>query len=115
MFNSGKLKMRINKQVISDIQAASDTRSQEYVSTTLDSSHGHQFGERKALGVQWDIATDHLVISLEDITSAAAKLEPTRKTIMSLASRFFDTIGLFTPTCIMIQFKIFYDLRSFTI
>ena len=86
--NSGKLQMRIDRQESSDLQAASAMKSQEmeetYVSATLGSSHEQHFGERKVLGVRWDIASDDFVMSLEDIASVAAKLKPTRRTIVSL-------------------------------
>ena len=65
-------------------------------------------GERKVLGIWWDITTDQLNMSLEDIASAASELEPTRRAIVSLVGRFYDPLGLLSP--VVIQFKIFLQV-----
>ena len=62
-------------------------------------------GERKVLGVCWNNATDQLVMGLEETASAATTLEPTKRAIVSLVSRFYDPLGLLSP--IVIQFKVF--------
>lgn len=75
-----------------------------YVSSTLGSSREQRSGERKVLGIRWDIAADQLVMSLEEIASAAKELEPTKRSIVSLVGKFSDPLCL-SP--IVIQFKIF--------
>ena len=76
-----------------------------YVSSTLSPRQEAQLGERKVLGIRWDIATDHFVMSLQDIATEAVKLEPTKREIVSLVGKFYDPLGLLSP--IVIHFKIF--------
>lgn len=51
-------------------------------------------GKRKVLGVRWDIATDQLVMRLEEIAAAAAELEATKRSIVSLVGKIYDPMGL---------------------
>lgn len=57
--------------------------------------------EQKLLGVRWDIATDQLVINLDEIGV------PTKRNIVALVGRFYDPLGLLAP--IVVQFKMFFQ------
>ena len=57
------------------------------------------------LGTHWDIATDQLVMSLEEVATAAAKLKLTKRSIVSLMGRFFDYLALLS--LVIVQFKVF--------
>ena len=108
--NSAMLQMRIDVDEACGQQPASTTTHTEeaeetYISSILGPCQEMHSGERKVLGIRWDIATDQFNMSLEDITSAAAELEPTRTVIVSLIGRFYDPLGLLSP--VVIQFKIF--------
>ena len=97
-------------QASKQLQLQDHRRWRRHVSATLNSSHEHHFGERKVLGVQWDIPIDHFVMSPDDITSAAAKLQTTIRTIMSLVGRFlillasshqlWSNLRLFSRSCV---------------
>ena len=76
-----------------------------YASTTFASGQEQLSGERKVLGVQWDISTDQLVMSLKSIASEAERVIPTTRAIISLVGKFYDPLGLLSP--IVTQFKIF--------
>lgn len=65
------------------------TTDESYASRTLGTGQSVNMGERKVLGVQWDLATDQLVMSLEQIASAASELEPTKRSIVSLVGRIY--------------------------
>ena len=108
--NSAMLQMRIDVDEACGQQPASTTTHTEeaeetYISSILGPCQEMHSGERKVLGIWWDIATDQFNMSLEDIASAAAELEPTRRAIMNLIGRFYDPLGLLSP--VVIQFKIF--------
>lgn len=60
-------------------------------------------GEKKVLGVCWKLHTDHLVLSLEDIASAAASIEPTKRAIVSLVGRVYDPLGLISPVVVLLK------------
>ncbi len=99
--NSTLLQMKVECQETLDKSAPDET----YTSTTLGSGQPVRSGERKVLGVRWDLATDQLVMSLEDIASAASDIEPTKRAIVSLVGKIYDPLGLLSP--IVIQLKIF--------
>ena len=62
-------------------------------------------GEKKVLGVRWNLAADQFIVSLEEIASMALDLEPTKRQIVSLVGRVYDPLGLISP--VVTQLKIF--------
>ena len=62
-------------------------------------------GERKVLGVRWDVGSDCLILSFEGVAPAAASLDPTKRNIVSLVGRFYDPLGFLSP--VVIRFKMF--------
>ena len=78
---------------------------ESYVGSTLGPRQETHLGEKKVLGIRWDATADQFVMSVEDIASEAAELEPTKRTIVSLTGRFYDPLGFLSP--IVIRFKIF--------
>ncbi len=102
--NSTLLQMKVEGQETLDKPAPTCT-DETYASSTLGSGQSVRTGENKVLGVRWDLATDQLVMSLEDVASAASDLEPTKRAIVSLVGRISDPLGLLSP--IVVQLKIF--------
>ena len=102
--NSTLLQMKIDSQEVHDKSVPTQT-DETYASSTLGSAQSARTGERKVLGVRWDLATDQLVMSLEDVASAASDLEPTKRAIVSLVGKMYDPLGLLSP--IVVQLKIF--------
>lgn len=76
-----------------------------YASTVLGPTQRMHSGERKVFVVRWNNSADQLVMDLEEIASAAAVFDSTKRAIVSLVGRFYDPLGLIPP--IVIQFKIF--------
>ena len=107
--NSTLLQMRIDGEETSTSQTSTSSTTGEaeetYSNSTLCPTQGTQLGERKVLGIRWDISTDQLVVSLEDIAYLAVKLDPTKRAIVSLVGKFYDPLGLLSP--VVINFKIF--------
>ena len=62
-------------------------------------------GDQKVLGVCWNVPSDNLLFSFDCLAVLAAKMEPTKRNVVSVVSRFYDPIGLVTP--ITIRFKTF--------
>ena len=60
--------------------------------------------QQKVLGVTWSVAIDELMIDLKFITREANTLNPTKRHIVSIASKIYDPIGLVSP--ITIWFKV---------
>jgi len=61
----------------------------------------------KVLGVQWDISHDVLVFNFEKIVTSAKTLQPTKRNIISVFSRFYDPLGLISP--ITVQMKLLFQ------
>ena len=59
--------------------------------------------EHKILGVHWNVIEDKLVVNISHIAESARTLEPSKRNIISLVSRFYDPLGIIMP--VTIQFK----------
>ncbi len=109
--NSALLQMRVDTEEVPTKPVGLSTEHTEeaeetYVSSTLGPGQKVHSGERKVLGIRWDITTDQFVMTLEDIASAAAELEPTKRAIVtdSMILWAFYRRSLFTSRSF---FKIF--------
>ena len=71
----------------------------KHVSSTLGGRQSVRTGE------SWDLATDQLVMSPEDVASAASDLEHTKRAIVIIVGRIHDPLGLLSP--IVVQLKVF--------
>lgn len=106
--NSTSLQMKMDREASTD-QTPNASKTGEadetYSSSTLCPSQNTQPGERKVLGIRWDVSVDQFVMSLEDIGSLARELDPTKRAIVSLVGKFYDPLGFLSP--VVISFKIF--------
>ena len=105
--NSPDLQERINRSEEShtnpkDLGIGEET----YAKATLGKSQRTLLGERKVLGVRWDVDSDQLVLNLEDIAIVSDHLEPTKRHIVSVVGRFYDPLGFVSP--IVIRFKMLF-------
>ena len=53
--------------------------------------------------MHWKTTEDKLVLNISHIAESARTLEPSKRNIVSLVSRFYDSLGVITP--VTIQFK----------
>lgn len=63
--------------------------------------------EQKILGVSWKFHSDQLVYDLRPIADMARELEPTKRHVVSIASKFYDPIEFVSP--ITICFKMAFQ------
>ena len=106
--NSSSLQQRINSAeethgVVEAKTKASDS-DETYSNATLGTNQSILPGEQKVLGVRWEIRSDRLCFSFEDIAHLAMTLEPTKRHLVSIVGRFYDPMGYLSP--IVIRFKI---------
>ena len=59
------------------------------------------------LGVTWRPVEDHLVFDLGSVASHVRELEPTKRNIVGIATRFYDPLGFVSP--ITIRFKMLFQ------
>ena len=62
---------------------------------------------RKVLGITWDIKSDEIIFDLSDLVAETFKRITTKKSILSISSKRFDSLGL-SP--ITIQLKLLFQL-----
>ena len=63
--------------------------------------------ERLVLGVWWDVDGDKLVFNINDICHLMMESQPTKRAAVSLATRFFDPLGVMSP--ITVWFKLSFQ------
>jgi len=83
----------------------SNGAEETYASSTIGPRCPPRPGVLKILGVFWNVASDHLLFSFEEVAKLAAKTEPTKRNVVSVVSSLYDPLGLVTP--VTIRFKIF--------
>ena len=76
-----------------------------FAKSTINQSHPNDSGGQKILGVHWDVVSDKFSFSFKVLAAVAAKIEPTKQSVVSFVSRFYDPLGLVTP--VTIRFKVF--------
>ena len=93
--NSMELRQRIqeNEQAPHNCEGSSATQS-------LPSGRDRQL---QVLGVCWDVKSDELVFDIADVARLMKETSPTKRNAVSLATRFYDPLGVMSP--ITIRFK----------
>ncbi len=62
--------------------------------------------DQMVLGVRWDVSTDCLVFSVQEMAALTDLEEPTKRKIASTVGKFYDPLGLFLP--VVVKFKMFF-------
>ena len=60
-------------------------------------------GERKVLGVRWNLDDDSFIFDLREIGRLASEMKPTRRNVVSVVGKIYDPLGFLSP--IVIRFK----------
>ena len=75
-----------------------------YTQMTLGKAQPSFRGERKVLGVIWNVDLDEMVVDLRTAVNSAVESGLRKRHIVSLSGRFYDPIGIITP--VIITFKV---------
>ena len=102
-FCSNSLLLQVRLDVEPGNQAPNQPRElaesdEAYASSTLRLGQPMYSGEQKVLGVRWNICSDEYVVGLTEIVSAAQAIDPTKCTIIGLVGRFYDPLGILSPS-----------------
>ena len=62
-------------------------------------------GERKVLGVCWDVANDVFIFNLQELACIAESLKSTKRNIVSLVGKVYDPLEFLAP--VVIRLKVF--------
>ena len=112
--NHPVLQQRIDEQENDNTSRTTSDNSKE-VSTENESYAKNVFGHEssegsnslKVLGVQWNYKDDVVMCDIEHIYKLAWNLEPNKRNVVDLATRFYDPFGLLSP--LTVQFKILFQ------
>lgn len=100
--NSPELRQRIAENEQSLCQDPSTTKPQSHV----DDPHTEAV-ERQVLGVRWNVTADHFIFDVSDIYRLMKDTKPMKRNAVSLATRFFDPLGVISP--ITVRFKLLFQ------
>ena len=63
--------------------------------------------EVQVLGLCWDFTSDTLHFSIDHVARLMKDMQPTKRNVVSLATRFFDPLGVISP--ITVRFKLLFQ------
>ena len=78
-----------------------------YVKSMLGTIEEKNSSDPKVLGVRWNPMKDALIFDLTAIANFARDLEPTKRNVVSVASKFYDPFRFLSP--VVIEFKLFFQ------
>ena len=109
--NSPELRRRITDHVSClENDAVKPTVVEEdesYAKNALGSKQEVLTGEQKILGIHWNFMEDTLKFDLSYIAGSVEGLSPTKSSVVSMATRFYDPLGVVSPCTV--QFKVLFQ------
>ena len=78
-----------------------------YTKETLGDKYESNDNEQKILGICWNPVVDELVFDIGRVIREFPEPEPTKRNVVSLASKFYDPLGIVTP--ITVRFKTLFQ------
>ena len=102
--SSTTLQQRIDEIEAEFVEGYSDcnkTREDKTYTKYLLGGRLRQSGnEQKILGVTWNFVNDEVIFDLNELTIQIKGTEPTKRKIVAMATKFYDSIGLVVPVII---------------
>ena len=88
---------------------ASETIEEDmtYSRSVLGAGTVEDAGKQRILGTLWNFHDDYLVFDFTNTTSLATGADPTKRSVISIASKFYDPLGILSP--ITVQFKVLFQ------
>ena len=102
--NSASLQRRIDK---AEGKTSKTIEDETYAKSTLRQTPIAARGEKKVLGISWNVDTDEFIYNFEHLLETIVHTEPTKRQIVSLSGRFYDPLGVIQP--VIVTFKIFFQ------
>ena len=81
--------------VLADVTMKEDNES--FTNISMNSLTADRDDQVKVLGVPWDTEQDMLRYSVQDLMEYTGMLPTTKRSVLKLAARTFDPLGLITP------------------
>lgn len=112
--NSGTLSRRIeqNESNFYSIEGESvngnlEEEDKTYTKDLLGGRQGQEDDEQKILGVRWNYVIDELIFDLNELAILVNKIEPTKRQIVAVTTKFYDPLGFISP--VIISFKMLFQ------
>ena len=96
-----------NNQNPSCPEPASSSVVEENTTYTSTLFNNEMSNRQKILGVSWDPDSDMLEFDIRSIAKSLQALEPTKRNIVTVASRFYDPLDYLSP--VIITLKVFFQ------
>ncbi len=77
-----------------------------YAKSTLGGVQEMSPTDQKVLGVRWEVSTDCLVFSVQEMAALTDLEEPTKRKIASTVGKFYDPLGFLSS--VVVKFKMFF-------
>lgn len=91
----------------SKFQNTPNEEPESYAKSTLGSRVNPKY--EKVLGLSWDCERDKIQFSFQQLVSAADKVKPTKRNVLSLLAGLFDPLGIISPVIVCMKL-LFQDL-----
>ena len=101
----------VDKQVVETPVVDTNVLEEEdmiYLGSVIGSAVEDVSGQR-ILGTLWNYHNDNLVFDFTNTASLAKRVEPTKRNVISTASKMYDPLGMISR--ITVQFKILFQER----
>ena len=97
-----------NPSTDNDVQTSRED-DQSYAKNTLGTRSDviEEPESHRILGVQWEVDRDLLSFNIREIHQFSDTIQPTKRNVVSMSSRFYDPMGIMSP--VTVQFKIFFQ------
>ena len=109
--NSTTLQQRIDETEAKFIHEYSKAMVEEedktYTKNLLGGRLQQSEHEQKILGVTWNFVNDELIFNLNELAMQIKGTEPTKRSIVAIATKFYDPIGFVAP--VIICFKTLFQ------
>ena len=86
--------------------AESGCIEETYAKSLLGGIQAMSLKDQKVLGVRWNVSTDCLDFSVQELAAVAEEVVPTKRKVMSIVGKFYDPLGFISP--VVIKFKVFF-------
>lgn len=91
-----------------DKEISVEEEDQSYAKQSLG-SEGQEKQSVKILGIQWNFKEDSFIFDMRFIGLELKKAEPTKRNIVSIATRLYDPLGIMSPVTVLFKL-LFQDL-----
>ena len=103
--NSEELRCRILEDEVPVEKQPNSEEDQSYAKTSLGVKISSDPGSTKVLGILWDVQRDKLLFDIGEVAETMEPLEPTKRNLVSITTKFFDPLGVVCPVTVL--FKMF--------